>query len=203
MTSPAEDARYSTRALGQTLVEDRCSVAMVAIRPWTLEELHRLPDDGNKYELVRGELFVTPAPAENHEMIAARITRILVPYVERNRLGLVLHPRAVFRWKGSEAEPDLMVRQPKNPGARDWDESPMPILIVEILSPTTRRRDLEKKRPFYMEAGIPEYWIVDPETSTITRVRPAAMDETFGDRLPWSPSGAREPLIVDLAHVFS
>jgi Uma2 family endonuclease len=176
---------------------------MVAIRPWTLDELHRLPDDGNKYELVRGELFVTPAPTENHEMVAARLNAVLVPFVTRNRLGLVLHPRAVFRLEGSEVEPDLMVRQPKKAGARDWDESPIPILIVEILSPTTRLRDRGRKRSFYMDSGVPEYWIVDPDEHTITRVRAGAKDETIGDRLTWSPAGARESLVVDLAEVFA
>ena len=78
---------------------------------WTLEELHRLPDDGNKYELVRGNLFVTPAPTEAHETILARLTMILVPYVAANELGLVYRPRAVVRFDGSEVEPDLMVRQ--------------------------------------------------------------------------------------------
>ena len=59
---------------------------------WTLEEVHSLPDDGNKYELVRGELFVTPPPpGGTHETILARLSRILDPYVESQKLGLVFH----------------------------------------------------------------------------------------------------------------
>src|SRR5438045_5594867 len=99
--APGRARPSSTRALAQPLVEDRCHVAMVAIRPWTLEELQRLPDDGNKYELVRGELFVTPAPSEDHETIAARLSNILSQYVERHGLGLVFLPRAVFRLQAS------------------------------------------------------------------------------------------------------
>ena len=57
-----------------------------ATKRWTLEELHSLPDDGNKYELVRGELFVTPPPTDGHETIAARLTEILAPYVREHRL---------------------------------------------------------------------------------------------------------------------
>src|SRR3954471_23794039 len=57
--------------------------------PWTLEELHRLPDDGNKYELVYGELFVTPAPSPSHEELIAILVHRLVGYVERWNLGRV------------------------------------------------------------------------------------------------------------------
>ena len=66
---------------------------------WTLAELHRLPDDGNKYELVRGELFVTPPPTDAHETVLARLTRILDPFVAANDLGMVYHPRAVIRFE--------------------------------------------------------------------------------------------------------
>ena len=60
-----------------------------AKKRWTLEELDSLPDDGNKYELIHGELFVTPAPTFQHETILARLTRILDPYVAANNLGFV------------------------------------------------------------------------------------------------------------------
>ncbi len=73
-----------------------------AIKRWTLEEVHSLPDDGNKYELVRGELFVTPPPSVTHEEILSRLTSVLAPYVEANGLGAVYHPRAVVRFEGSE-----------------------------------------------------------------------------------------------------
>jgi len=175
---------------------------MVATRPWTLEDLERLPDDGNRYELVRGELLVTPAPSEDHEIIAIRLTDILAPYVRRHGLGLLFRPRAVFRWDHSEVEPDLMVRKPKRPGTRDWTDAPTPLLVVEILSPTTRRRDREQKRAFYMDAGIPEYWIVDAELRTITRVRVGLPDAVESERLAWSPAGATEELVVDVSAVF-
>jgi len=122
---------------------------MVAtLKRWTLEEVHSLPDDGNKYELVRGELFVTPPPNPDHESIAARLSRVLDPYVEVQKLGFVYHPRAVMRFEGSEVEPDLMVRQPNARGAKDWEQSPTPILIVEIQSPSTRRRDNDVRFSF-------------------------------------------------------
>ena len=82
-------------------------------KKWTVEELHSLPDDGNTYELVHGELFVTPAPTLLHETVLARLTRILDPYVAANDLGYVYRPRAVIMvGDDTEVEPDFMVRQP-------------------------------------------------------------------------------------------
>lgn len=171
-------------------------------KQWTLEEVHSLPDDGNKYELVRGELFVTPPPSEDHETILARLSRILDPYVAANGLGMVYHPRAVMRYEGSEVEPDLMVRHPRTDKGRDWDYAPTPALVVEVLSGSTRRRDHVQKRDLYLDAGVPEYWIVDPEGASIRVVRAAPPDAVITDRLIWNPPGAQQPLIVELSAVF-
>src|SRR5690348_7754903 len=115
--------------------EERDSVAMsMPAKAWTLEELHRLPDDGNKYELIRGELFVTPPPSVDHEEVLARLSAALTAYVAAHRLGRVYHPRAVIRFKGSEAEPDLMVRAvPPHVHGNSWEELPAPSLVVEAL----------------------------------------------------------------------
>src|SRR5690242_17856882 len=129
-------------------------MAATETKIWTLEEVHSLPDDGNKYELIRGELFVTPPPTDYHETIGARLTRLLDPFVAANGLGLVYHPRAVMRFEGSEVEPDLMVRKPHPRPEKGWDSAPKPTLIVEILSDYTRRRDREQKKSFYLEAGV-------------------------------------------------
>jgi Uma2 family endonuclease len=169
---------------------------------WTLAEVHSLPDDGNKYELIRGELFVTPAPTEVHETISARLTRILDPYVAAQGLGYVFHPRAVVRFEGSEVEPDLMVRQPKSEGEPDWDRAPTPVLVVEILSPTTRRRDRAQKRDFYTEVGIAEYWLIDPERKNVTVVRPNEPDLTTADKLIWSPAGTSASLEIEVQRIF-
>lgn len=63
----------------------------------------------------------------------------------------------------SEVIPDIVVRQTPVPPLKRWDDVPTPILVAEVLSPSTERADLVKKRAFYMESGIPEYWIVDGE----------------------------------------
>ena len=169
---------------------------------WTLEELHSLPDDGNKYELVRGELFVTPPPTDDHETILARLSRLLDPFVAAYGLGFVYHPRAVLRFQGSEVEPDLMVRQPQPEPGRDWDVAPIPSLVVEVLSGSTRRRDRQQKKNLYMDAGVAEYWIIDPEQRTVTVVRPREPDRLEGERVIWEPVTGSSRLEIVLADVF-
>jgi Uma2 family endonuclease len=175
------------------------------IKQWTLEELHSLPEDGNKYEVVRGELFVTPPPSDQHETIAARLAGILTPYVEAHGLGHVYRPRAVMRFAGSEVEPDLMVRaaHPDRRGTdSDWTRAPIPLLVVEILSPYTRRRDREDKRPFYIDAGVDEYWMVDPEERSITIVRIDSERES-ASTVTWAPSGVSASLTFEVGHLFA
>src|SRR5438045_5265971 len=77
---------------------------------WTLEEVHSLPDDGNKYELVRGELVGTPPATPVHDDIVVRLHQILVLYLTGEGLADIVSQRAVVRFHGSEVEPDLMVR---------------------------------------------------------------------------------------------
>ena len=172
------------------------------LKRWTLEELHSLPDDGNKYELIHGELFVTPPPADEHETILARLTRLLDRYVHANELGHVYHPRSVFRFEGSEVEPDLMVRQEARGIGNEWETAPKPILIVEVLSPSTRRRDREQKKVFYTEARVAEYWLVDPEAKAITVVRPGEENRVVDTTLTWHPAGVLEPLTLRVVEVF-
>ncbi len=174
-----------------------------ATKRWTLAEVHSLPDDGNKYELVRGELFVTPPPNVSHESIAARLTRVLDPFVAAHGLGLVYRPRSVMRFDGSEVEPDVMVRQEHTGLALSWDDAPIPILIVEIHSGSTRRRDQVQKRSLYMDAGVAEYWMVDPERRTVTAVRPGQPDVVSVEHLTWSPPGTTDTLTLDVSSLFA
>jgi Uma2 family endonuclease len=175
---------------------------MAQTKVWTLEELHSLPDDGNKYELLHGELFVTPAPTFDHETIIARLTALLVPFVMAHDLGYVYSGNSVITQGESELLPDLLLRQPAV-AKTDWKSAPVPILVVEVLSPSTRRRDHEFKRPFYLdEVGVPEYWIADGDRRSITVMHPGAPSRALLDRLTWSPPGVKAQLDNNLADVF-
>lgn len=163
---------------------------------WTVEDLDRFPDDGNRYEVLHGELFVTPPPEPDHETVIARLIRLLVPFVEEHRLGMVFAGHPVIRTADSHVEPDLAVRQAPAPKSK-WEAAPVPILVVEVLSPTTRRRDLGPKRAFYIdEKKVPDYWIVDEERRTVSVIRPGATPLVATDRFNWSPSGAAATLEV-------
>lgn len=172
-------------------------------KAWTLEELHRLPDDGNKYELIRGELFVTPPPSVDHEEVLAKLSAWLTAYVEKHRVGMVYHPRAVVRFEGSEAEPDLMVRAvPSGARGNAWEALPPPLLVVEALSPTTRRRDLVNKREYYLAVGAGEYWMLDGERREVRVARRAEADVVVRKSLTWRGAAA-EPFVLNVEALFS
>jgi Uma2 family endonuclease len=176
---------------------------VAATKAWTLEELHRLPDDGNRYEVINGELYVTPAPSDRHETIAAKLARVLDRFVEAEALGYVYRPRAVVEVGGSEVEPDLMVRAVHPDPEAGWGMAPRPILVVEILSPTTARRDRTVKRDHYRDIGIAEYWIVDPDASTITVFRGGVQVAVESEELIWAPAEAGSPLRIEVKAIFS
>lgn len=176
-------------------------MATVAKR-WTLDELHSLPDDGNKYEVVRGELFVTPAPTPTHETVCTRLHRILDRYVEREGLGVVYRPRAVLQFEDSEVEPDLMVRQEHTGDSNSWASAPVPSLIVEVFSPSTKRRDAKQKRDLYVDAGVGEYWMVDPDRRVIIVIGRGQENAIVTDVMSWHPVAARVALSFPVAPVF-
>ena len=172
---------------------------------WSLAELHRLPDDGNRYELVRGQLFVTPAPSYAHQCLVDDLAAALFPYVARHELGRVSFPRGVVRvGTDTEVEPDLMVRPrlSSHPDQLTWESIPLPLLVIEVLSETTRRRDRVEKRNLYRDLGIPDYWIVDGERRVVRVVRPGADDVDVAAVLTWQPAGAAEPFELGLPGYF-
>jgi Uma2 family endonuclease len=129
--------------------------------------------------------------------------RLLDPYVAANGLGLIYRPRSVIRvGDDTEVEPDLMVRQPQDDPDASWVGAPIPILVVEIASDSTRRRDRMHKRSIYAEAGIPEYWMVDGEDRTIRSVRRGRDDVIARDTLAWHPAGVATALVIALGDVF-
>jgi Uma2 family endonuclease len=168
---------------------------------WTRADLERMPDDGNRYEVIHGELLVSPAPRPVHDLLIHRLRRLLEPYCDQHGLGIIGSVQA-FVTEDSETIPDLVVRHLPVPPPDEWDDAPMPLLVVEVLSDSTRRNDEVKKRAFYIEARIPEYWIVDGQARRI-RVITSSGDRTESEAVQWSPRGASEPLTIDVQALFS
>lgn len=153
-----------------------------ADRPMTYRDLVRLPDDSLRHELLDGEHVVTPSPGTGHQQIVKRVFRPLDHHVERHRLGEVLF--APFDIKLSlftVVVPDLVYFTAER-FARMVNEkhaTAAPDLVVEVLSPGTRRRDQGRKRVIYERDGVGEYWIVDPVAQEVTALRRAAPDAGF------------------------
>jgi Uma2 family endonuclease len=177
-------------------------MGMAAAKFWTIAELDALPDDGNKYEVIDGELLVTPEPTQEHQHILSRLTWLLYPFVNAHDLGMVFDSHTSVRVPGASVEPDLMVRQPAEDVHQRWEDAPTPILVVEVHSPGTRRRDQVHKRNFYMSRGIPEYWMIDPEQECIVQVRPTHDDIIARETITWRPPNTHAVLALEVPRIF-
>jgi len=176
------------------------------VRRWTREEVLALPDDGNRYELIDGELLVTPAPRKIHQFALRALFRRLDPFVTRHRLGnTMFSPADLDLGREYVVQPDLFVVPEvdtrKLLDGPDWG---VPSFIAEILSPSTGRGDRKVKRPAYQRAGVGEYWIVDPDSRTVERWQPAdALPEICLVRAVWHPGPDLEPFELDLGEYFA
>jgi Uma2 family endonuclease len=169
------------------------STQSAAVRGWTYEEFARLPDDGNRYEVIAGDVYVTPPPDTSHQEASARLFMELRDFATRKHgLGQVLYaPVAVVLSDGDYVEPDIVFLRSDHAHYRTRRaiEGP-PDLVVEILSPTTSRRDRGLKRERYARFGVREYWIVDADRRRVEVYRlwdDADTPMIVADRLAWQP----------------
>ncbi len=136
---------------------------------FTYEDYLLLPED-KRYELLEGELLVTPAPTARHQRILLKLAVRLSVHSETNGLGQVLPaPTDVILSSDNVVQPDVMyiVRQRLSIIHPNGGVHGAPDLVVEVLSPSTASRDQVLKRKLYGKYGVREYWVVDPASSTI------------------------------------
>lgn len=138
-------------------------------RPLTYEDYARLPADGRRYQVLDGELYVTPAPTTFHQKVSFRLGLEVGLHVESRELGLVLQaPVDVLLGRHGIVQPDLLfVAKSRLAIVEDALVRGAPDLVIEILSPSTRELDRLKKARVYQDHGVAGYWIVDPETTSI------------------------------------
>lgn len=124
------------------------------------------PADGRRYEILDGGLVVTPAPSPAHQRISRRLERQLDAYF-RDARGEMFHaPIDVILSPGDVVQPDIViVSDPGQVSERGIEEAPL--IVVEILSPSTREHDLGLKAQRYAEHGVRHYWVVDPEAKRL------------------------------------
>jgi Uma2 family endonuclease len=172
---------------------------------WTAEMVRALPDDGRRYELVAGELLVTPSPGWIHQRTVLALIRHLDPYLRKYGAGDLLISPADLSFEEDEVlQPDLFVVPfPTGSPTRSWADIRRLILAVEVLSPGTARYDRLVKRRHYQRAGVPEYWIVDPDARLVERWRPEdTRPEVLSETMTWQPDPTHQALELQLPSLF-
>jgi Uma2 family endonuclease len=171
---------------------------------WTFERVQALPADGNKYELVWGELLVTPAPRLAHQRVVFRLARWIADYCDAHALGEAFGLAADISWGADTlVQPDVFVIAKEESGASDWRSVQTLRLVVEVLSPSTARHDRFQKRKLYQSRGVPCIWLVDIDNRFVEEW---TADSTFPtrhtERVTWHPDGAATPLVIELTRLF-
>ena len=135
---------------------------------WSEEEYLAL-DTNHLIEYSRGQLEFLPMPTQSHQLLIIALFELLRNYVRTRQLGTVLlAPMPVQLWQGKIREPDILFMRAENDDRRTNQFWRGADLVMEVVSPDDPRRDRETKRLEYAQAGIPEYWVVDPLQRSIT-----------------------------------
>ncbi len=144
----------------------------------TYDDFVLFPDDGKRHELIDGEHYVTPSPNLRHQAVLQNLNHLLHAFAREHRLGRVFFaPLDVVFTRHDVVEPDLIfVSHERDSILTAANLQGAPDLVVEVLSPTTRRRDELLKRDLYERAGVAEYWVVDPVAETVKVYRRAGDD---------------------------
>ena len=132
----------------------------------TRADLDAMPDDGNRYELIAGEIVMSPAPRTRHQIAVTRLAVLLSAHCP-GELEVIAAPFDVELEPGrTVVEPDIVVIDPVDADERGLVGAPL--LAVEVLSPGTRGRDLVRKKALYERTGVASYWVIDPAEEQVS-----------------------------------
>ncbi|MEO8336466.1 MAG: Uma2 family endonuclease [bacterium] len=181
-------------------------------RHWTTADVRALIDESPtawpRYELIGGELIVTPAPGGLHQFAISDLLFLLMAYLRDEPVGAALTSPADLELEpGTITQPDVFVipagGAPSNEDAFHWSDVASILLAVEVISPGSIRTDRITKREYYMNVGVPDYLIVDVDARIVERwTQGRETPAVLRDRLIWQPRGARTPLDVALPEYF-
>jgi Uma2 family endonuclease len=180
----------------------------LTVRGMTYEDLKQMPQDGNRYEIIDGEPVASPAPSIIHAEIVARLFLLIRSFVLDRQIGkhVFTAPVDVRLAEVRIVEPDIVYVSPERSGilANPALIDGAPDLIVEVLSPSNRTYDEQVKYRLYAEAGVREYWLVDPERETLAIF--ALRDDGYV-LVPHDPSHARSAVLpgleIDVSPLFA
>jgi len=174
---------------------------------WTVDMLDELEDDGQRYEIIDGELFVTPSPIDVHQFVVGELYALLRGYLKGRGLGKpVVSPSDVRRGDRTRnrVQPDVYVIR-----LADGKRPPYPydlgdlLLAVEVVSPGSVRLDYTIKRKLYLSEGVGEYWVIDPQARNVCRWKERSdAGEILSERVEWRAVGATEPFVLELSTFF-
>jgi Uma2 family endonuclease len=135
----------------------------------TYDDYCELPNDRNRYEILDGELSVTPAPATKHQTALGNLYRFLANYVVANQLGkLFIAPTDLILASTTVVQPDLIfISTDRLHIITERAIEGAPTLVIEILSPTTHQTDRVTKAQLYARYQVPHYWLIDPDQQTL------------------------------------
>ncbi len=133
------------------------------------DDIWDAPDDGNRYEVIDGDLVVTPPPGWSHQRAIMNLSGAIWAYLRRNDVGFVVPaPTGVVLDPETGVEPDVVyVSRERASIISERGVEGAPDLVVEALSPSTAARDRGIKMRRYATASIPHYWILDPRAQTL------------------------------------
>ena len=186
-------------------------MAMPAIqRRWTTADVRSLMREDRawpRYELIDGELLVTPAPRSAHQVACAELWSLLDAYLAREPVGTAfMSPSDIELRPDSVTQPDVFVVPRETTLAADaleWSDVKSLLLAVEVLSSSSMRTDRVEKRVFYLGNGVEEYWIVDLDARVFEQWLPARETPVLlREQISWAPR-ARDPLVIDLPAYFA
>jgi Uma2 family endonuclease len=174
-----------------------------APRSWSYEEFAQLPDDENRYEVIAGELFVTPSPLTSHQVIVTRLTLLLAGFVAQHDLGTVIvGPVDLLFGPHDYLAPDLVfVARDRTGIVEPRGILGPPDLVVEVVSPSTAERDRGMKRDRYAAFGVSHYWVVDADRKHVEVHRTSGGSdepERVTDTLHWQPAAGGPVLDISI-----
>jgi len=179
-------------------------MGMVAPVYYTADMVRALPADGNHYEVVHGELLVTPAPRPWHEVIVGRLYSAVDAYLRAEHVGHVCAGRSDISW-GQDilVEPDVFVVPLEQARTLEWSRMTSLLLVVEILSSSSLRHDRFTKRRLYQEQRVPTYWVVDGDARLVEVWTPETEFPVIErERVTWRPAGAGRAFTLELQDLF-
>lgn len=173
-------------------------------RRYTVDEVLQFPDDGNRYELVHGELLVTPSPAQPHQLVLGELHVALQHYLRPlAHVARVFFAPGDIIWSAEEyVQPDLFV-VPADEVTGNWRDCQTLLLAVEVVSPSSARADRVKKRRLYQERAVGTYWVVDADARLVEVWHPEDQrPEVVTDLVRWRVSPEAPELAIELQQLF-